>query len=115
MTLTSEQIESIRRGFDLMSRGLLARTYRPDLLNALCDMALAAAPESALKEAQWVSVPLEPTRKMLDAWHEASLGVYQHHPSTRKGVHWSDSEARMVACYKAMLAARDKPQPHEGG
>lgn len=52
-----------------------------------------------------VNVPREPTRKMLDAWHKASLGVYTHHPSTRKGVHWSDSEAQLVASYRALLSA----------
>lgn len=59
---------------------------------------------------KYAIVPVvEPTRTMLDAWHEAMLGACTHrnHPSaTWKGVHWSDSEAGMVAAYSAMLAHR---------
>jgi hypothetical protein len=53
-------------------------------------------------------VPYEPTRAMLTAWHDRGLGVFQYYPSTRPGVHWSDSEARYVACYKAMVDAAPK-------
>lgn len=53
-------------------------------------------------------VPYEPTRRMLTAWHNAGLGVFQNHPSTTPGIHWSDSEARYVAIYKAVLDAAPK-------
>lgn len=53
-------------------------------------------------------VPYEPTKRMLSAWFNAGLGVFQNHPSTRPGIHWSDSEARYVAIYKAVLDAAPK-------
>lgn len=61
------------------------------------------APESALKEAQWVSVPLEPTPAMQQA------GVKELRNPYWQGVDYN----RTCAIYRAMLAARDKPQPHE--
>lgn len=98
--------QNLATGEYLKIQGL--RTTLRKLAEEIDDKLRSAPSESATPEGM-VLVPKEPTRRMLDVWHDTGLGVYTNHPSTRPGVHWSDSEARYVACYKAMLQVAPKP------
>jgi len=65
---------------------------------------LEAARSATGASVGWRLMPPEPTREMLDAWHQKYLGVYTHRPSLSwHGLHYSDSDARLVESYQALL------------